>query len=516
MLDKKDSDDSDLDFGDDDDDESDEEYDDGNLKPWQRKAKQTKPTLSRLDRVGESDEEMVDELAGRGGDKPKTAAADATLEDFVKVTIPRRRLARWCNEPFFEPAVKNCFVKLFVGEDDSGKKCYRLCEIVDVKTGGVTYKFPVPNKTDKPVSRLVVRIVPTTRFSNHLSPHHHLQKITSNKLLRLRFGSNEKDFPMYLVSDALPTEDDVTKYASAQKDKRLEVLSKRRANKLRRVQDNLVNNYTYSNEDIERNVKESKKKGKGLANMGLEQTRAKIGVEGAKDMYEEAKRRHEEAKKAHLEFTGPEEEAEELERAVLELAKAEKDAEKNLEEKTEEFRVVMAAVEDRKRRLKQRSNDVNWAKVNQRSKNINQMLDFEGVKSQKPKETSGSQTTSGTPKFNPYARRKVKPKILWEVGQKDEEKEESNENKAGGDERREQAPPSSTEPSGDATPNLVQEQHHQQEDSHQFMIDEEVLAHSSNNTKRVPQWERQNQNGKRVRKGLSLSEYLQRKTAGTL
>lgn len=148
---KKDSDDSDLDFGDDDDDESDEEYDDGNLKPWQRKARQAKPTLSGLDREA-SDEEMADGDGERGGDMQKSKAAEATLEDFVKVTIPRRRLSRWCNEPFFEAAIRNCFVKLFVGEDDSGKKCYRLCEIVDVKSGGLTYKFPVANKHDKQVS----------------------------------------------------------------------------------------------------------------------------------------------------------------------------------------------------------------------------------------------------------------------------------------------------------------------------------------------------------------------------
>lgn len=320
---------------------------------------------------------------------------------------------------------------------------------------------------------------------------------------------------MYLVSDAPPTEEDVSKYASAQKDKRLELLSKRRANKLRRFQDNLVNNYTYSNEDIERNVKESKKKGKGLTNMGLEQTRAAIAVQGAKDVYDEAKRRHEEAKKAHLEFTGPEEEADELEKTVRDLAKAEKEAQKNWEEKLEEQRVVMEAVDVRKKRLKQRSNDVNWAKVNQRSKNINQMLDFDAVKSQKAKEKAESQASSGTPKFNPYARRKVKPKILWEVGQKDEEKEESND-KAAGDERREQAPSAAAPEAsgGDATPNLVHEQQ-QHEDGHQFMIDEEVLAHSSIGTKN-PQWEKKNQNGKRTRQGLSLAEYQQRKAAGTL
>ena len=60
-------------------------------------------------------------------------------------------LARWCNEPFFKAAVLECFVRLFIGEDDNGEKVYRLCEIVDVNIGQITYKFPVANKNEKPV-----------------------------------------------------------------------------------------------------------------------------------------------------------------------------------------------------------------------------------------------------------------------------------------------------------------------------------------------------------------------------
>jgi len=91
---------------------------------------------------------------------------EGNLEDYRKVTIPRRRLARWCNEPFFQAAVLECFVKIFIGDDDNGEKVYRLCEIVDVKEGPKTYKFPVANKNDKPVS--------------------------TNKLLRLKFGKRKR------------------------------------------------------------------------------------------------------------------------------------------------------------------------------------------------------------------------------------------------------------------------------------------------------------------------------------
>merc|ERR1712161_11740 len=121
--------------------------------------------------------------------------------------------------------------------------------------------------------------------------------------------------------------------------------------------------------------------------------------------------------------------------------------------------------------------------------------------------------------FNPYARRKVKPKNLWQVGQGDEKKER--------DENRDPELPLNTKDGTgktnggihvNSTRPLVQEQHGKASalsQSHQFAIDEETLAQTSflsgiggltskKNTKM------------RVRKGLSLTEYLERKAVGTL
>lgn len=138
---------SDLEFESDED--SDEDYEDAALKPWQKKK--AEKTSSRLDRYEEpsasSDEEMVD-VAG----KERAPPVEAELEDYTKVTLPRRRLARWCNEPFFDKAVDRCFVRLFIGESEDGKKCYRLCEIVDVEKGESEYNFPAPSSREKPVS----------------------------------------------------------------------------------------------------------------------------------------------------------------------------------------------------------------------------------------------------------------------------------------------------------------------------------------------------------------------------
>lgn len=117
------------------------------MKPWQQK-KTTQ--WSRLDsyeeRLEASDDEMNDVSA-------KATVVEAELEDYLKVTLPRRRLARWCNEPFFDQAVLGCFVRLFIGESDDRKKCYRLCEIVGVEKSKSEYKFPTTASHEKPVSK---------------------------------------------------------------------------------------------------------------------------------------------------------------------------------------------------------------------------------------------------------------------------------------------------------------------------------------------------------------------------
>lgn len=155
---KEESDESDLDFGDDDDD-SDDDYEESTFvaKPWQQKKKQ-RSTISRLDQMDESDASSTSERleVKRDTTVAQKAAPPAELEDLTKVTVPRRRLSRWCKEPFFEQAVIDSFVRLFLGEDENGEKVYRLCQVVDVKVGEKTYNFPTANRREKPVSRSLV------------------------------------------------------------------------------------------------------------------------------------------------------------------------------------------------------------------------------------------------------------------------------------------------------------------------------------------------------------------------
>ena len=106
---------------------------------------------SRLDQVGDSDDEddIKEENEEVAAIEAGRALVEADLEDYQKITLPRRRLGRWCNEPYFKEAVMNCYVKLFIGENDQGKRCYRLCKIIGVGTTK-PYLLP-PVKNQKPV-----------------------------------------------------------------------------------------------------------------------------------------------------------------------------------------------------------------------------------------------------------------------------------------------------------------------------------------------------------------------------
>jgi RNA polymerase-associated protein RTF1 len=489
--------------------------DDPAAKPWQKQKTVDTSKAARTDQKEDSGEDMdIDDDDEDGDRKSKDAsrrvkhmddaessAFDAKLEDFAKVTVPRRRLERWCNEPFFQAAILECFVRILIGEDENGEKVYRLCEIVDVKATGKSYKFPVVDKTKKPVS--------------------------TSSLLRLKFGTSERDFPMYLVSDAPPTEADVQKYITAQKNSRLEVLSRRRATKLRRLQDDLISNYTYTTEDIEKNLQQKKKSGKTNTNLGSETTRNAIAVKAARDAVTEAEQKLAEAKKALLEFSGNPAEESKLEDRVHDCTDAVKDAKKNLEERLEEEKVTLGAAKDRKQKLANRSKDMNWAKVNERAVQMNQQADREGYKALK--EAEPAKPPGKQEELNLYARRRVKPKVLWKVASDLRKEEEEDETKR--EEKKEDVVVKTKQPLQQhqkpitdlgSPPSLIQENHKAAalSDSHQFAIDEEGLVQSSvlgsfgldgtvGSSKVVNR-------RKRPRKGLSLSQYLDLKAKEVL
>jgi RNA polymerase-associated protein RTF1 len=167
-------------------------------------------------------------------------------------------------------------------------------------------------------------------------------------------------------------------------------------------------------------------------------------------------------------------------------------------------------IKRRKSKLTMRSKDQNWAKVNERALQANQRA------AREVKEKKDDVTASGTKKveFNPFARRRVKPKVLWDVGQDaptDKTKEVEDEH-AKNDEKNK-----SRDESPADEPYLVHEPKDKSTvigDVHQFAIDEESLAQASTLGLRLGVKKRMVPS--RKRNGLSLNDYLQRKDAGTL
>jgi RNA polymerase-associated protein RTF1 len=317
---------------------------------------------------------------------------------------------------------------------------------------------------------------------------------------------------MITVSDHRPTPDDVAKYVSQLKTDRQSdnILSKKKAIKLRKKQDNLVNNYTYTKEDIERLVTEKKKrKGKASSNIGLEKTRIAIAVQAARDAVKEAEQRLEDAKIEQMEaddsMSGI------AESNVTKAREALEDANALLQDRIEEQERILKDEEERTNRLKGSSKVQNWVKVNQRARLANQTADFQSYKEQLAKEKA---ETSAEPKFDPFARRKVKPKNLWEVGGKQSSDKSSDAVNGTMEEEKKDSHPSDRDNAAaraDADHKREDTTETPKENPASYVFDEDInigdIANLGLGMKKVTN---------RARKGISLEDYQSRKAAGTL
>ena len=319
---------------------------------------------------------------------------------------------------------------------------------------------------------------------------------------------------MLTVSDHRPTEDDVAKYAGQLKNERTQtLLTKKKANKLRKKQDELVNNYTYTKEDIEMLVKEKKKRNKKSANIGLEKTRMAIVVRAAEDAVKEVEKQLLDAEVETMEAVSESTEMVAGEE-VAKLKEALEEANNNLMEVKDEQNRILKEDVDRSDKLKKNSKIQNWDKVNQRAKLANQNADFAAYKDLRLMEqTEGS----AEPKFDPYARRKVKPKNLWEVKGKhtDEaaveeekkesgtpvERDESNATKEVDKENKREDIPDPQKPDQPAQ-------------SNQFAYDDDIMI--GGDIANLAAGIGVKKTTTRTRRGISLEDYQSRKAAGTL
>jgi hypothetical protein len=283
----------------------------------------------------------------------------------------------------------DCYVRLSSGVDKkTGKSTYKLFQIIKVEEKQGWYSFPKVGK-DKAVS--------------------------TNKFLKVKNGRHTSNIRMIMASDSRPNQEDVQNYMNQLKNVRSnEVLSKKMAVKIYNDQQDLVNTYQYTREDIERSVMEKKRNNK-YSNIGMEKTRADTSVKAVKHILEEETLQLEEIR-AKLESNPNMDDATEdqllNQRSYQENAVNE--AQADYEAKLAEQCKILQLDETLKTRLKNRKNVTNLSNVNQRARKANEKAAFMSYKQQRVKE---EKVAANGVTLDFYARRKAKPKNLWEVGQ---------------------------------------------------------------------------------------------------
>jgi len=302
---------------------------------------------------------------------------------------------------------------------------------------------------------------------------------------------------MVQVSDHRPTHQEVQYFVSQCKNVRsYRILPKKDAVKRLKEQADFVTNYQYTNEDIEKNIELSKKKNI-VKNVGRDIARIQLEVQSARSQLAEAIQGLEDAKTGVVE----ENDENDSENNMARLTEAVSNAQSLLEEKLRSQEYIIKADEERKRKLTQNTLARNWKKVNAKAKAANKKADLESYKQHMKNEKGGpSNAAEAALGFDPYARRKAKPKNLWEVNSKNEEEEQKQQDSSSGNNN-------ASKPQIDNKKRILSDNNTPHFDSHQFAIDEEMYYNKNGTTSNKTQ---------RVRKGLSFTEYLERKENGTL
>lgn len=83
------------------------------------------------DEVDEEERNRRNKLRAERDEKTKDNSPEGTSGDYVTITLKRHQLEKYVDEPFFEAAIKNMFVRVQTGMRN-GVPLYRFCYIVGV------------------------------------------------------------------------------------------------------------------------------------------------------------------------------------------------------------------------------------------------------------------------------------------------------------------------------------------------------------------------------------------------
>lgn len=330
-------------------------------------------------------------------------------------------------------------------------------------------------------------------------------KVTTNKWLTLKFAESTKEFKMMMISDAKPTEDDVKMCLNQMKNRRggaRSILSKKDAKKMRKVQDHLVNNYTYTVEDIQKSIEEKKNLSNKISNLAAEKTKSEIAVKAAAEQLNEAKKHQVELERKLLEVDAMDEEKVQDD---IDIAKSRvEELDDELKKSKSIQRTIIEAEATRQRRFGKNLKMTSVARVNNRAKIANKAADTEAYKFESEKQ-SGLVKDGDTSSL--YRRRKKSIKCLWEVGQ-DKETEEDDLD----------ANPEAAVAEVDARKGQTFSQSKEEKERRKAeraklnqindsTIELDAIMLGISGTKKAPT--------KRIRRGISIEEYRKRKKVGT-
>ncbi|XP_064403704.1 RNA polymerase-associated protein RTF1 homolog [Halichondria panicea] len=161
-----------------------------------------------------------------------------TLAQLNKIKLSRYRLEKWVHMPFFKDTAIGCYVRIGIGAHD-GKMVYRVCRIVNIQEGPKVYS---------------------------------LGSTKTNKTLRLKHATQERQFRMEYVSNSQFSDTEFTKWlqeleSQGMKAPSLEMVSK----KTKQIE--AAKNFSMNDKDIETIVKEKEKFRKNPRNYAMTKNR---------------------------------------------------------------------------------------------------------------------------------------------------------------------------------------------------------------------------------------------------
>mmetsp|Transcript_3977 Transcript_3977/g.8512 ORF Transcript_3977/g.8512 Transcript_3977/m.8512 type:complete len:659 (-) Transcript_3977:296-2272(-) len=171
---------------------------------------------------------------GRGYGDEEESEADAQLRktpvelpDVLSMQLTRSVLAKWALEPYFEQAVKNSFVRLYLGSSAHGRT-YRLCQVIGV---------------------------------DDCAEYDVEQAKGVDKVLNLAFGSSSRNWKLDRISNGPITASEYELWMETMKEEKLwprKAPSKRDAKDWAARTKDLVSNYQLTNEEVQRKIQKRK------------------------------------------------------------------------------------------------------------------------------------------------------------------------------------------------------------------------------------------------------------------